>query len=227
MADFNNFEDILLADNPDPRCPVVLVLDCSSSMVEARPGETTTPLDALNSGLDTLVTELNRDPLAKRRVEVSVVTYGSEVTPATSFATVDNLILPTLAPSGVTSTGKAIVEALDAIEARKKVYKANGVQYFKPWILLISDGLATDDVSEAVKRVAEAEARKSVAFFAVGVEGADLDSLGKFSERGAMKLSGMKFEELFQWLSASQSSVSASNPGDKVALPSPAGWMEV
>lgn len=227
MADFNNFEDISLADNPDPRCPLVLVLDCSSSMIEKRPGEEVTPLDGLNSGLDVLVTELNKDPLAKRRVEVSVVTYGSAVTPATPFSTVDNLILPTLTPSGVTSTGAAINEALDALDARKKVYKANGIQFFQPWILLISDGLATDDVTEAAKRVREAEARKSLAFFAVGVEGADLESLGKFSERGALKLAGMRFSELFQWLSASQSSVSASNPGDKVKLPAPSGWMEV
>lgn len=227
MADFNNFDEIEFSDSPDPRCPVVLVLDCSSSMIEPRPGETVTPLDALNSGLDTLVTELNRDPLAKRRVELSVVTYGSEVTPATSFATVDNLILPTLAPSGVTSTGKAVVEALNALDARKKVYKENGVQYYRPWILLITDGLSTDDISEAAERVKKAEASKSLAFFAVGVEGADMTALGRISSREPLMLAGMKFEELFVWLSASQSSVSASNPGETVPLPSPAGWMEV
>lgn len=222
-----NFDEIELASNPDPRCPVVLVLDCSSSMVEKRPGESVSPLDALNSGLDSLVTELNRDPLAKRRVEVSVVTYGSSVTPATSFATVDNLILPTLVPSGITSTGAAVVEALNAIEARKKTYRENGLQYYQPWILLVSDGLSTDDTAEAIRRVREAEAKKSVAFFAVGVEGADLEQLGNFSNRGAMKLAGLRFSELFQWLSASQSAVSASNPGDTVPLPSPAGWASV
>jgi uncharacterized protein YegL len=222
-----NFDEIEFSNSPDPRCPVVLVLDCSSSMVEKRPGESVSPLDALNAGLDSLVSELNRDPLAKRRVEISVVTYGSEVTPATNFATVDSLILPTLVPSGVTSTGAAVVEALNAIEARKKTYRENGIQYYQPWILLISDGLSTDNTTEAVKRVREAEEKKSVAFFAVGVEGADLDQLGKFSNRGAMKLAGLRFSELFQWLSASQSAVSASTPGDSVPLPSPAGWASV
>ena len=227
MTTFDDFSDLDFADNSDPRCPVVLVLDCSSSMIEPRPGETVTPLDGLNNGLDTLVRELHKDPLAKRRVEVSVVTYGTAVTPATKFATVDELVLPTLAPSGTTSTGQAVVEALDAIEARKKTYRENGVQYYRPWVLLITDGLATDDVAEAASRVKAAEDKKAVAFFAVGVEGADLASLSKLSTRQPMMLSGLKFDELFQWLSASQSAVSASNPGEGVPLPAPTGWAEV
>lgn len=186
------------------------------------------PLDALNTGLDSLVSELNRDPLAKRRVEVSVVTYGSEVTPATSFSTVDSLILPTLVPSGITSTGAAIVEALNALDTRKKTYRENGIQYYRPWIMLITDGLATDNISEAAERLKKAEESKSLAFFAVGVEGADLEALGKLSTaRAPLGLSGLKFDELFQWLSASQAAVSASNPGDSVPLPSPAGWASV
>lgn len=227
MTNFDNFDDIELSENPDPRCPIVLVLDSSSSMIEKRPGENISPLDALNVGLDTLVSELNKDPLAKRRVEVSVVTYGSSVTPATKFTTVDNLVLPTLVPSGITSTGGAVIEALNALEARKKTYKEAGISMFKPWILLISDGLATDSTDEAIRRVAELELRNSIAFFAVGVEGADLEALGKFSSKGALKLSGVKFAEFFAWVSASQAAVSASNPGDKVALPSPEGWMSV
>jgi uncharacterized protein YegL len=226
MSDFD-FSGLEFADNPDPRCPVVLILDASSSMSQKFEGEVESPMDALNSGLDVLISELNKDPLAKRRVEVSVVSYGTEVSEATPFATVDNLILPTLLPSGMTSTGKAINVALDALEARKKEYKENGIQIYRPWALLITDGLPTDDISEAAKRVKEYEEKKKVSFFAVGVEGADMDSLAKISVRQPMKLSGMKFSELFQWLSASQSAVSSSQVGDKVSLPSPAGWAEV
>ena len=226
MNDFN-FDELEFADNPDPRASCVLVLDCPGSMADTRDGEVVSPIEALNSGLDTLVTELHKDPLAKRRVEVSVVTFGSAVTPATDFATVENLILPTLVPSGATSMGAAINEAFDAIESRKKTYKENAVQYFKSWVILITDGIPTDDITAAVQRVADAESRNSIAFFAVGVDGADMNVLNKIAPRGALALSGMKFDELFQWVSASQSAVSASNPGDKVALPSPAGWAEI
>jgi len=227
-TDFSDFSDITLAENADPRCPVVLVLDSSSSMNEVLPGESESALNALNSGLDTLVSELNKDPLARRRVEISVVSYGSNVTPATPFTTVDKLVLPTLVPSGTTSMGAAVNVALDALEARKKEYKAAGIEYYRPWVLLITDGLPTDDTSEAVARVKEAESAKRLSFFAVGVEGADMERLGEFSDvRAPLKLKGVKFDELFVWLSASQSAVSASTPGDKVSLPSPAGWAEI
>lgn len=224
-----DFDALSFADNTDPRCPVVLVLDCSDSMLDKRPGDDRTPLEALNGGLDTLISELNRDPLAKRRVELSVVSFGTEVSPATEFATVDSVVLPTLVASGITSMGSAVDEALDAVEARKKSYKANGIQYYKPWVMLITDGLPTDDISSATARVKAMEAAKGVSFFAIGVDGADMTVLSKFSDqRAPVGLKGLAFEELFVWLSASQAAVSASNPGDGgVKLPSPAGWAEL
>lgn len=225
---FGDFESIEFAENPDPRVPVAIVLDCSDSMQIVRDGETRSPLEALNASLDTLVYELNKDPLAKRRVEITFVPYGSTVAPASDFKTVDELVLPELTPMGVTSTGAALEEALNAIDARKRLYKTNGVQYYRPWVMLITDGLATDDVSKVTSRIADGEGRKSFSFFAVGVEGADMNALNNLAPRGALPLQGVKFEELFQWLSASQSNVSASQPeDDKVGLPSPAGWMEV
>lgn len=229
MTDLMNFDTLEFSDNSDPRCALVVICDVSDSMAEPRPGEDRTPLEALNGGLDTLIRELHKDPLAKRRVEVSVVSFGTEVSPATEFATVDNIVLPTLVRSGVTSMGKAVVTAIEAVEARKKSYKANGIQYYSPWILLLSDGLPTDDITEAVSKVQEMEDRNGGLFFAVGIDGADMDVLSRFSKkRTALALSGLKFDELFQWVSASQSVVSASNPGDsKVAIPAPTGWAEI
>lgn len=227
--DFSEFAGAVdLAENPDPRCPVVLVLDASSSMAQALPGESETPLQALNAGLDVLVSELRRDPLARRRVELSVVSFGTQVSPATEFGTVEHVVLPTLEPSGLTSMGQALEVALDALEARKREYKSAGVEYYRPWILLVTDGLATDELSTAAERLKQAEAAKRLAFFAVGVEGADFEQLATLSEaRQPLKLKGINFSELFVWLSASQSAVSASTPGDSVALPTPSGWAEI
>jgi len=221
------FSDISFASNPDPRCPVVLVLDVSGSMGDRRPGEETTPIAALSRGLDVLVSELSGDALARRRVEVAIVTFGSAVTTVSDFATVDSLVLPHLVPDGVTPMGEAVERALDMVEERKRTYRANGVAYYRPWVMLITDGLSTDDVTAAAARIKAAEADKRIAFFAVAVDGADMAQLSKLSSREPMSLQGTKFAELFVWLSASQSRVSSSNPGDKVALPSPAGWAEV
>jgi len=227
-TDFSEqFQDITLAENPDPRAPVAVILDCSKSMAEVYEGQARSAMEELNDALDVLVTELHKDPLARRRVEVSFVLYGSHSQPATPFATVENMVLPTLAPLGLTATGEAINVALDALEARKAEYKANGIQYYRPWVLLLSDGMATDDITAVAQRVKQMEAEKKLAFFAVGVEGAEMEQLSSLTTRGALALQGLKFRELFQWLSASQSSVSASQPGDRVGLPEVSGWAEI
>lgn len=230
----NAFDAIEFADNPDPRCPVVVVIDCSDSMDMVREGEDRTPLEAVNGALDTLVSAINSDPLSKRRVELSFVPYGTHVAEPTPFVTIENILnggapLPDLKKMGVTSTGAALTKAIDAIEDRKQIYKSQGVPYYQGILLLISDGLSTDDLSSASQRLKELEGEKKISFFAVGVQGADIDQLSKIGDpnRVALPLSGTKFDELFIWLSQSAASVSASTPGDKVAVPSPAGWAEI
>lgn len=223
----NDFFDLEFAENADPRCAISIVLDTSSSMAQPD-ANGKVPLDELNEALDVLVSELNKDPLAKRRAEISFVTYGTEVSEPTPFSTVQDIVLPTLVPSGVTSTGKAIEAALDSIQERKKSYKENGIDYYKSWVLLITDGLPTDDIKAAKKKVAELEKKKSIAFFPVGVEGADMGKLQELSVRAPLKLEGTKFSELFVWLSASAAAVSASQPEDSgVSIPAPTGWATV
>ena len=67
-----------LAQNPEPRCPCVLVLDCSASMA----GQA---IEELNRGVQTLVAELSKDRVASKRVEIAVVTFGKEVRLASDF----------------------------------------------------------------------------------------------------------------------------------------------
>ena len=71
----------------------------------------------------------------------------------------------------------------------------------------------------AARRVKEGEEQRSFAFFAVGVEGADFNVLKEVSGRAPLKLQGLRFRDLFQWLSNSQRSVSQSNPGDQDKVP--------
>ena len=61
----------------------------------------------------------------------------------------------------------------------------------------------------------------------MGVEGADMKILQQLSVRDPLKLQGLKFRELFQWLSNSMRSVSTSMIGDAIKLTSPSGWAEL
>lgn len=123
--------------------------------------------------------------------------------------------------------GEAINLGLDLIEQRKAEYKANGIPFYRPWVFLITDGAPTDEWHAAAARVREGEAAKKFAFFAVGVHGADMDKLSQISAREPLALQGLRFRDLFKWLSASMKSVSQSTPGTEVPLTSPAGWAAV
>jgi uncharacterized protein YegL len=185
------------------------------------------PIAALNEGLRTFKETLTQDPLAARRVEVAVVTFDSEVKVVQDFITADQFEPPALTAQGLTHMGAAIHKALEMVQARKTQYRANGVAYYRPWVFMITDGAPQGEtdfvIEQARQRIQAEEASKHVAFFAVGVEGADMTRLTQLVVRTPVKLIGLNFAEMFVWLSASMQAISQSNPDDQVALPPP-GW---
>jgi uncharacterized protein YegL len=203
------------ADNPEPRCPCVLVLDTSQSMA----GE---PIAALNHGLHVFREELLAVPLARKRVEVAVVLFGEEVEIVQDFVTVDRFQPPTLQAAGETPLCTAILRAFDLVEKRKERYRANGVPYSRPWVFLVTDGMpqgeTLETTREAVRRVRTAEAGRKAAFFAVGVEGANMKLLARIAVRPPVKLDGLRFAELFAWLSASTARAATSDMDEEAAV---------
>lgn len=213
------FEAAEFVDNPEPRCPCVLLLDTSSSMSGK-------PIEELNAGLKVLQEELMQDELAAKRVEVAIVAFGP-VRVEADFRTPELFSPPDLTADGETPLGAAIERALELVHERKEVYRANGINYYRPWIFLITDGAPTDPWEQAAKQIHAGEQDGSFAFFPVGVQQANMDVLAKLSSRKPLKLKGLKFRDLFSWLSRSLQKVSQSQLGTEVALPAPTGWTAV
>jgi uncharacterized protein YegL len=224
MLDTLKLDEVVeFAENPEPRCPCVLLLDTSGSMQ----GEAIT---ALNQGLQSFRNELIHNSLASRRVEVAIITFDSHVNVVQDFVTADLFHPPMLTAQGLTTMGAGIHKALDLIQERKAQYRSNGVAYYRPWIFMITDGEPQgefdDVVTQASQRLQQDEASKRVAFFTVGVENANMNLLSQIAIRTPLRLKGLNFVEMFMWLSASMAAVSHSKVDEQVALP-PIGWGNV
>src|SRR3954451_13628508 len=114
QIEYAGFEASEFADNPEPRVPCVLLLDTSGSMSEVvgnageetgqtvqRDGKTyrvvsggTTRIDLLNEGLITLKDTLAADPLASKRAEIAIVTFGGMVTTIQDFVPAEHFQPP-------------------------------------------------------------------------------------------------------------------------------------
>lgn len=211
----STLEGVEFAANPEPRCACVLLLDTSGSMNQDG------KLQMLNDALRRFREELASDQIAKRRVEIALVSFNTNVTVLADFATVDSFQPPILTAGGTTAMAAAAIRGLDLVEARKLEYKTNAISYYRPWIVLFTDGDATDTdrLVEAAARVKEAEDGKKVVFFAFGVGAeADRSALRQLSQRRFSSESA-NFSELFQWLSSSLMQASNSRVGDQLVVP--------
>ena len=243
-----------LITNPTPRVPICLVLDASGSMSEVvegsfeRTGQTyykdnqqweivtggTTRLTLLNEGVKLFFNELFNDEVAKYSAEISVIAFAGTAETIMDFESLSRvhfIELSEMAQDG-TNIGDGVKLALKLLENRKKEYQDAGVDYFQPWLVLMTDGKPTEDnykdIAQDVKKLV---LDKRLTVFPIGVgDGADMQVLALFSpKRPPLKLKGLRFKEFFEWLSKSVAATSQSTPGENIILDTEGiqGWGEL
>ncbi|RRB02051.1 vWA domain-containing protein [Larkinella rosea] len=211
-------------DNYEQKCLCVLVLDVSGSMG----GE---PIRQLNQGLQEFHQEVTKDFLASQRLEVSIVTFGSSVKCIQDPALVGNFEMPTLSISGSTKLVDGVRLAADMVENRKEWYRNTGQNYFRPMIVLITDGEpdGDQDVKGLSTQIRQANDSKKFTFWALGVQGYNHQKLSQICPPNTppLSLAGYKFSEFFKWLSNSIGIITKSAEGERLLLPPVSGWTQM
>jgi uncharacterized protein YegL len=217
-----------LVDNPTTRVPICLCLDTSGSMGGA-------PIEELNEGVSMFYNAIRSDDVAKYAADICIATFGNGGYKLDQdFAGVESSTAPHFTASGGTPMGEAANIALDALERRKNEFKSSGVDYFQPWLVLMTDGGpngSAQELERAIQRTVEAVESKKLTVFPIGIgDSADMNVLARFSPgRTPLKLRGLNFKQFFEWLSQSVSRTSQSSPGEKIQLDLEGikGWGEI
>lgn len=211
-----------LIDNPTTRVPVVLCLDVSASMRGEK-------IQELNRGVKEFFNAVKNDDVAKYAVELCIVTFNHSAQKVLDFAGIERQIdqfnTINLVASGNTAMGAAVNMALDLLEKRKQEYQDKGVDYWQPWLVLMTDGQPTDVITSAAQRTAKLINEKKLTIFPIGIgDGANMEQLKKFSPtKEPLRLKGLMIAEFFDWLGKSVKTTSQSAPGTRIKLP-PIGW---
>ena len=211
------------AENYEQKCLCVLVLDTSGSML----GE---PIKELNKGLQDFYEEIYNDETTSQRLELAIITFDSKSTLIQEPALIENIAIPELKASGSTVMVTAVRDAIRLVNERKNWYKATGQKYYRPWIILMTDGEpdGDQDVKGLASLIKDDTLTKRYVFLPIGVKGANMSILKSIQGTiPPMMLEGTKFSAFFKWLSASMGTVVKSEAGVKVDLSAGADeWMK-
>lgn len=236
------------SNNTNARLPVLFLLDSSSSMNGIVRGDhqqvlrqehsdginwnivtgdnLVTRMDELNTGLQRFVSDILADPLAKLAADVAVMTFARTVATVKEFGPIresDTGLKISTSQENETLLGEAVELALTELDNRKRTYREHGVEFYHPWLVVMTDGVPTSALHrELEERLKKLSASHKLSVFVFGIGYTDMSELSCISPgRPLMQINDQKFPELFAWLSRSVRMVSMSMPGDGVSLTPP------
>ena len=213
-----SLEDVEFADNPEPRCTCVILVDTSGSMG----GE---PIAKMNEALQVFASEIKQDSLTARRVDAAVIAFNHEVQLVTDFTSGLDFTPPSpLRAYGGTRIAAAVLDGLERCEARKEVYRANNIAYFRSFLMVLTDGFpehdSPEDIAAAAAAVRDAEQQRRAAVRCFALPGADVRQIQSIiPSTHPTVMDPSKLPDALEWLANSMSAVSQSQPGDAVRLP--------
>lgn len=207
-------DNVQQAENFEQKCLCIFALDVSGSMSGSC-------INELNMGLQQFAIDVANDAALCAKLEVGIVTFGSNADVLQSPALLDAFEMPILKADGSTVTVEGVRLAMQMVRERKDYWKKSGINFYRPWIILITDGEpdSDQDMKGLSREIDAAIQAKSFQFLPIGVQGANMQKIGEVSKTKPQMLEGLNFAKLFTWLSASMSKITKSKEGDKIKLP--------
>ena len=229
----------ILKKDPSPRLPVSVLVDSSFSMNGTTGGVPTggkkffkdgkewtpvtggeTRMKKALAAIGGFVEDIQSDLRARSTVEMSVLSFDTNVKILQDFEPVseETKTLPVKVGSGdETNLGRGVKTSLALLDRRKKDYNDEGIPYFQPQLVILTDGAATDpdDCKEIAEEVqSRMTSNKLICLpFIIGNE-RDCGALELFAWKGqALRVQEVKLTQLFQYLSQSSIRVSHSQAG--------------
>lgn len=196
-----------ITDLSEPHVPCILLLDTSGSM------NSENKINELNNALSDFKEQVCQDKLSAKRVDVCVIEFNSTVSVIVPFCPILKFNPPTLTAKGATNMADGIRYALEAAQKQIHRYHSLGVECYKPYIIMITDGYPTQEMDGIPELIAAREEQGRyghLKFHAFGVKGADLDLLTRLTKRTAA-VKDNAFGAIFNWVSKSMQIVSHSH----------------
>ena len=187
---------------------VTFLLDTSGSMV----GE---PIRSLNDGLNGLVRSLQSDDNADI-IDIAVITFGGSVNVTMPHTPISRIEADfNLSASGLTPMGEGLLKAAEITNERRRLYNANGVMTFKPWIFMITDGEPTDSIESAKQELMKLQDNDKLKLWILGIPGYDKEPLKGLTKDGLiLELRDFDLKTALNWVNKSMANVSHSAPGE-------------
>ena len=205
-------------DNTANRVPICIVVDTSFSMyIDNRIGH-------VNTGIANFIKNSAEDEYAVDSLDLCIIAFSGDdavvVHPFTNVSKLNDNFAP-LTANGQTPLGKAVELGLSQIDEVLKQYSAQGITVFKPWLIIMSDGEATDDVRKIARTVREQQENRRIKVKCIDMgNGEGRGDLDKFTLDGEVDtIQSFQIEDFFMMLSRSAVALSTSTPGEDYMRP--------
>ncbi len=186
------------------RLPVYLVLDCSESM--AGPA-----IEAVERGVQMLISELRGNPLALETAYLSVITFARRAQQVVPLTELIQFQPPRLSVRTGTSLGAALKLLVESL--RRDVVRTTSTVKgdYKPLVFLLTDGQPTDNYAPAAAALRAANNPRIANIYAIGCgPDVDVEVLREITDivLHMPEVSPEGLRKFFMWLSASVQSAS-------------------